>query len=749
MITQGSTIDMGAIWGVGYIVRQGRDEEYDVISFKFDKVSEQELHALFAEAVVSGRPDSGEDVEIMTGMRFLDPRNRELIPHFDDPRLGYFILAEQRGKAGGTANSLESVKEQLLKATTIEEVHQIVTGIGSSPAAYVPDVDKLCRGLGRKASNNFANPSRGLREFEFSSDRPRSRLSECRDDRNMVRSQYNILDRSLTLLRFSKNLNLDLPLLKILGGASIADLGEEAAERLHPSAIPLVKTRGDEWIASPKADDQLVLDPPQQHQKMERSQSDSSSDERPSSDATSTDVSSSPASIKLDEETQEPKFQRRIPMSLTQEHSWTLQKQTHDPTIFNSTIGMYMEGYLDLDRLARAFRTAFQRHEIFRTCFPETRDDTSLPMQAVMKAPWASFEAVTVVDRAAAEQSFRDLDNQSYDLAIGDTMKIVDFYWSPKNHLLIIAYNRLVCDGWTYEQLFVEITKLYDGGELPLPPQYAEFAARQRMDYETGRMDRDIAFWKEIHKKLPSVLPVMSLPQARHRMPPSWEHHTTTARLSSLSASRIKEASRKHKATPMHFYLAAYYILLARLTGTSDIPIGVADANRSSLEDLSTMGFFYNILPLRLGYSTEVTFGETLATTKEHMRAALLHSRVPYHIIFEYLDISNTPDHAPLFQAMFDYKQGQAESGSIGNAHMAGVLASRLRTPYDITLEMSDDPTKDPLITFKLQNSFYGPDDVKVVMNSYLSILDTFSLDQTLRVDEGPLTRALEEMKAQ
>ncbi|PMD41855.1 beta-ketoacyl synthase domain-containing protein [Hyaloscypha variabilis F] len=711
----GSTIDMGAIWGVGYIVRQGRDEEYDVISFKFDKVSEQELHALFAEAVVSGRPDSGEDVEIMTGMRFLDPRNRELIPHFDDPRLGYFILAEQRGKAGGTANSLESVKEQLLKATTIEEVHQIVT-----------------EGLAEKLRTTLQIP----REDSVNLNSP------------LIDQGVDSLSAVTIGTWFSKNLNLDLPLLKILGGASIADLGEEAAERLHPSAIPLVKTRGDEWIASPKADDQLVLDPPQQHQKMERSQSDSSSDERPSSDATSTDVSSSPASIKLDEETQEPKFQRRIPMSLTQEHSWILQKQTHDPTIFNSTIGMYMEGYLDLDRLARTFRTAFQRHEIFRTCFLETRDDTSLPMQAVMKAPWASFEAVTVVDRAAAEQSFRDLDNQSHDLAIGDTMKIVDFYWSPKNHLLIIAYNRLVCDGWTYEQLFVEITKLYDGGELPLPPQYAEFAARQRMDYETGRMDRDIAFWKEIHKKLPSVLPVMSLPQARNRMPPSWEHHTTTARLSSLSASRIKEASRKHKATPMHFYLAAYYILLARLTGTSDIPIGVADANRSSLEDLSTMGFFYNILPLRLGYSTEVTFGETLATTKEHMRAALLHSRVPYHIIFEYLDISNTPDHAPLFQAMFDYKQGQAESGSIGNAHMAGVLASRLRTPYDITLEISDDPTKDPLITFKLQNSFYGPDDVKVVMNSYLSILDTFSLDQTLRVDEGLLTRALEEMKA-
>jgi len=176
---------MGAIWGVGYIVRQGRDEEYDAISYKFDKVSEQELHALFAEAVVSGRPDAADDVEIMTGMRFLDPSNRELIPHFDDPRLGYFILAEQRSKAGGTANSPASVKERLLEAITIDEVRQIVTGMVFAHPAHVLCADKLHRGLSRKASDNLADPSRKP-QSEFSSDRSRCGLSECRSDRNMV-----------------------------------------------------------------------------------------------------------------------------------------------------------------------------------------------------------------------------------------------------------------------------------------------------------------------------------------------------------------------------------------------------------------------------------------------------------------------------------------------------------------------------------------------------------------------------------
>ena len=183
----GSTIDMGAIWGVGYIVRQGRDEEYETISFKFDKVSEQELHALLAEAVVSGRPDATDDVEVITGMRFLDPKNKELIPHFEDPRLGHFILSELRDKVGGARSTLESVKERLLKATTNIEARQIITSMALLPSASaVHYTDNLCRWSGREASNNVADPPRRQCQSGNSSHRPRGGFSECCDDRNLV-----------------------------------------------------------------------------------------------------------------------------------------------------------------------------------------------------------------------------------------------------------------------------------------------------------------------------------------------------------------------------------------------------------------------------------------------------------------------------------------------------------------------------------------------------------------------------------
>ena len=552
------------------------------------------------------------------------------------------------------------------------------------------------------------------------------------------------------LSRFSKNLNLELPLLKILGGASINDLAEEAAERLLPSAIPLVQATGPtEDVPKTAIEANGAIS--------ERSPSSDGVDlnggtkingnvnlngelklngePKLNGEAKLNGESKLNGEVKVNGETElngERRFQRKVRMSLNQEHSWKLQKHAHDPTTFNSTIGMYLKGYIDLERLSLSFRTLFERHEIFRTCFPDTGDHLILPMQVIMKVPTLRFETSPVTDRAAAEQGFMDVDRERYDLAGGITLKVVDFTWAPDEHILVIAYNQLVCDGWTYERLFVELTQIYDGKELPPAPQYAEFATRQRMKYEHGRMDEDLTFWKVLHKTPLPFLPVMSLPQARSRRPPTWDQHVLKARLGSTSASRIKEASRRWKATPMQFYLAAYYVLLTRLSGENAISVGVADANRPDLDDLSTMGFFLNTLPLRLAYPLDYTFGEVLSKTKEQMRSALLHSRVPCHIILEHLGIENTTAHAPLFQAVFDYKQGQAESGSIGGAHMAGVLASRPRTSYDITLEMSDDPTKDPLITFKLQSSIYGSDDVQTVMKSYVSTLTQVSQNQGL-----------------
>lgn len=334
----------------------------------------------------------------------------------------------------------------------------------------------------------------------------------------------------------------------------------------------------------------------------------------------------------------------------------------------------------------------------------------------------------------------------------------------------MVAYQRLFGDGSTTENLFVEAGQLYNGATLPPPTtHFADLAARQRQELERGGMDDDIAYWVSMHSSAPAATPLpLLLPlwkdgdaavrQQQQQEQPlgTWHQEEAIARLDPMVSFRIKERSRKHKATPMQFYLAAYHVLLARLASQQQqdtprdedttITIGIADTNRATMDEVAAMGFFANLLPLRFGaFSAAGTFSEHLVGTRDRLREAIRHARVPYGVVLDRLGLGlpavstsgaggSAGGPAPLFQAVFDYKQGQAESGAIGGARMTEVVAARERTPYDVVLEMSDDPTREPLVTVKLQGARYGPEQAQAFLDSYVSILSVFSMNPALKL---------------
>lgn len=206
-------------------------------------------------------------------------------------------------------------------------------------------------------------------------------------------------------LRFSKTLFVDISLLRVLGGASIAELAEEAAGRLSPSAIPLVPSGERSTVPSSSEGDNS-------------SESESSPRRRDSSVDT-------PLTTAIDREYDDKvigsSMQRRVPLSLIQEYSWKLQQQlSDDPTIFHNTIGVFMEGPVDHERLTKALTSALSRHEIFRTAVVCEDGAGSLPLQVIQPTAATRIRYVSVADRAAAEESYNQLEKEPYDLASGE-----------------------------------------------------------------------------------------------------------------------------------------------------------------------------------------------------------------------------------------------------------------------------------------------------------------------------------------
>jgi len=547
--------------------------------------------------------------------------------------------------------------------------------------------------------------------------------------------------------------------LKVVGGASVSDLVIDAAERLPATAIPLIEATAAPadislQVLSPPADTVPMANPMDalfatHSESSKPSLADDSSDEDLqarvhdlASPCTDYAISGYPEERKdpFDDVKPAEVVQRREVMSFGQARFWLMRHLVDDPNTFNCTGGMWLEGFIDVGRLGRAAEICAQRHEVFRTRFFEEPGRPDRPMQAIMSATRLRFEDRPVTDKSAALAGFQELERYLYDLDKGDVARIVHFHWSSTEHLLVIAYHHIIGDGTSYEILFNEIASIYAGQRLPAPPQYADYAIRQRRAYEDGEMSEDIAYWEAEFNTLPAVLPLLPLANISTRSKAvSWDYHSGFLRLPPMLAARIKGRSRKHKADAVHFYLAAFQVLLARLSGSSDIVIGVNDANRQTLQDLTTVGFFINLMPVRLAYSTNQTFSESINQARNKVREALLHSKVPFDVLLQHLNIPRASTHPPLFQAGFDYKQGQAEHGNIGAARMVGIQLSRSRTANDITLEVMDDPTRDPQIGIKLQTSLYAEEDVQPILQSYLNLLTTFSRNPALRAEEPRL----------
>ncbi|RYC64470.1 hypothetical protein CHU98_g1762 [Xylaria longipes] len=108
----GSALNIGVIYGLGFLHRE-RGELYGALAREgYPPISERDLHHMFLEAIVTGRPGSDGPGEITTGLR----RYRRDAPnpsHWQlDPRFGHF--AQRNGEA-------EETEEWKLKSRSFQE----------------------------------------------------------------------------------------------------------------------------------------------------------------------------------------------------------------------------------------------------------------------------------------------------------------------------------------------------------------------------------------------------------------------------------------------------------------------------------------------------------------------------------------------------------------------------------------------------------------------------------------------------
>ncbi|NED73824.1 amino acid adenylation domain-containing protein [Streptomyces sp. SID9944] len=352
-----------------------------------------------------------------------------------------------------------------------------------------------------------------------------------------------------------------------------------------------------------------------------------------------------------------------LPLSFAQQRLWIIGQLAGPSAAYNMPLVLRLSGALDRRALTAALDDVVGRHESLRTVFPVIDGEPVqhiIPADAVtLPLTWTDTddEQVTGLAVQAAAHVF--------DLTTEIPLRVNVFSTRPDEHVLLLLVHHIACDGWSVGPLGKDLATAYTArtaGTTPqwtdLPVQYADYTLWQRdllgsQDDPTSTAARQTAHWRDALTALPTEL---GLPLDRPR-PTTATHHGahTPLTIDTHTHTRITELARNTGVTPFMVVQAALAVLLAQLTGETDIPLGTPVAGRTeeALHDL--IGLFLNTLVLRTDVSGDPTFTQLLTRVRDTDLAAFENQDLPFERLVEITAPPRTAARHPLFQVMLSF----------------------------------------------------------------------------------------------
>ncbi|MBJ7480741.1 non-ribosomal peptide synthase/polyketide synthase, partial [Rhodococcus sp. (in: high G+C Gram-positive bacteria)] len=350
-----------------------------------------------------------------------------------------------------------------------------------------------------------------------------------------------------------------------------------------------------------------------------------------------------------------------IPLSLAQQRMWFLNRFDTDSAAYNITFALHLTGHLDVAAMEMALEDVLARHEVLRTVYP---DGVSGPKQSILSLSEAfgGLTVESVSDQDELESRVAAIGSSAIDVTVDVPIRVRLLTVSDTEHTLAIVVHHIAADGWSMAPLARDLMIAYSARKdgiapawHPLAVQYADYSLWQREvlgseDDPESLISQQISYWTSTLADLPDVI---ELPSDRPRPDvASMRGERFAFEISGDVHRRLDALARENNATLFMALHSALAVLMARLSGTSDIAVGTPVAGRGdeALDDL--VGMFVNTLVLRTEVDQAQAFTDLLAAASDSALGAFAHSDVPFERLVDVLAPARSQARHPLFQVV-------------------------------------------------------------------------------------------------
>ena len=436
-----------------------------------------------------------------------------------------------------------------------------------------------------------------------------------------------------------------------------------------------------------------------------------------------------------------------LPLSFAQRRLWFLdQLEEQQGATYNEIIVVRLNGALRIDALEAAVRAIIQRHEVLRTTFNVADHE---PVQTVhANCPWA-LQTVSMQEIPAAEQ-----EEAIERLVIAETRHVFDLRHlpllravlvslAPDSYVLLLIMHHIICDDWSMGVFVNEIATFYRAfiadKPAPLPSleiQYGDFAHWQQQWLRGDLLTRQLNYWRQ---QLAGAPPLLTLPTdyARPRVQ-RFQGSSEYFQIDKALSEKIKALSIAAGTTTFMTLLAAFSVLLARYSGLEDIVIGTPIANRRHREIEPLIGFFVNLLTLRLDLRGNPGFKALLSQARQTTLDAYAHQDIPFEKLVEVMQPERNLSYSPIVQVVFTVQNAPMNRLALPDLTFAPLKTKRIVSKFDLTLTVEENDAG-MIGEFEYNTDLFRSTTISHMVSSFSRLLAEVVRDPTQPLFDIPL----------
>jgi amino acid adenylation domain-containing protein len=391
--------------------------------------------------------------------------------------------------------------------------------------------------------------------------------------------------------------------------------------------------------------------------------------------------------------------EKRVVASFAQERLWFLDRLQGGSSNYNMSVTIGISGELDIDALRQSFLEIIRRHEVLRTNFVYEKDHVVCLLRPVDDAIFTlcDLSALTAdtyeseVDRLSHENAVARFDLEHDALLAGCLIQTI----KPDEFLLLLRMHHIVADNWSTGVFLHELATLYQSyragkpSPLPdLPVQYGDFAHWQREWLNSSNYQAQLDYWVE---KLAGVHPdfCLSLQKDENRGVGLCQKHGFVFE---DDLRRVLNNLCREQGISLYMgLLAAYGALLYRYSGQNDFVIGSPIANRNHREIEPLIGFFVNMMPMRLQFEPEMTFTDLLHQVRQTTLEGFSHQDVPFEHMVREVCPNRSEERTPLVQNVFVLQNGGGDAQDLDGVSMKLLPTPSGAAKFDLVFSVSEE----------------------------------------------------------